>query len=148
MIGVIVWSSAAKQKAVIWCEDQGALAYLHGSDNVTGRPGWPEAGDMVSLETELRQELRHAFNVRIIEERKFTELPSLLRGIGSDEEPVSGADQGAAQDRAKTAAIPQSVTKRPALRVVASQDNPQIESDAFREKHPTLFSVKSAGKLR
>lgn len=123
MIGVIVWSSAAKLKAVIWCEDQGALAYLQGADNVLGNLGWPEAGDMVELETEVRSDLRHAFNVRIVTERKFAELPGLLRDSGGEVAP-----------------------KRPALKVVSSQDLPQktTETDA---KIPTLMAL-SAGHNR
>ncbi|MDN3710916.1 hypothetical protein QWZ10_02135 [Paracoccus cavernae] len=50
MIGVIVWSSAVKRKAVIWCEDQGPLAYLHGLDNVLGGDEWPVTGAMVALD--------------------------------------------------------------------------------------------------
>lgn len=98
MIGVVVWSNAAKSKAVIWCEDQGALAYLSGTDKVIGNMGWPEAGDMVELESELHCDLRHAFNVRIVTERKFKELPNMLREIGN------------------------SPTGRPALRVISSQE--------------------------
>lgn len=101
MIGVVVWSNAAKLKAVIWCEDQGALAYLHGVDKVIGDMGWPEAGDMVELESELRSDLRHAFNVRIVTERKFKELPVMLREVGASP-----------------------ARSRPALRVVSSQERP------------------------
>ncbi|WP_312525916.1 hypothetical protein [Paracoccus sp. (in: a-proteobacteria)] len=144
MIGVIVWSSAAKQKAVVWCEDQGALAYLQGRDNVIGKAGWPEAGDMIALETEVRGELRHAFNVRVIEERKCSDLPSLLRGVGAG----GGAGEGQAASTSSAAKPQKAAAARPQLRVVASQDSVNIEPDAFREKHPALFAVKSAGKLR
>lgn len=144
MIGVIVWSSAAKQKAVVWCEDQGALAYLQGRDNVIGKAGWPEAGDMIALETEVRGELRHAFNVRVIEERKCSDLPSLLRGVGAG----GGAGEGQAASTSGAAKPQKVAAARPQLRVVASQDSVNIEPDAFREKHPALFAVKSAGKLR
>lgn len=106
MIGVVVWSSAAKLKAVIWCEDQGALAYLHGADQVIGDAGWPEAGDLVELESELRNDLRYAFNVRMVTERKFKELPGLLREVGTKTAPG-----------------------RPALRVVSSQDHPARSKD-------------------
>lgn len=123
MIGVIVWSSAAKLKAVIWCEDQGALAYLQGDDNVLGDLGWPEAGDMVELETEVRNELRHAFNVRIVTERKFSELPELLRGAGG-----------------------QPVQARPELKIVSSQELPQVADDT-KNKIPTLMAL-SAGQNR
>lgn len=123
MIGVVVWSSAAKLKAVIWCEDQGALAYLHGRDNVVGGPAWPEAGDMVELESEVRSDLRHAFNVRIVTERKFVELPGILRDAGA--EPAA---------------------RRPALKVVSSQENPVQRKEA-RPQGAALVSL-SAGSRR
>ena len=48
MIGVILWSSPAKEKAVIWCEDHGSLAYLQGRDNLAFACDWPDAGDLVT----------------------------------------------------------------------------------------------------
>lgn len=125
MIGVIVWSSAAKLKAVIWCEDQGALAYMQGTDSIVGDLGWPEAGDMVELETEVRNDLRHAFNVRIVTERKFTELPGILRDIGTEPAPVPA---------------------RPALRVVASQDMPVKSVASDNRGLPTLFALSAGSK--
>lgn len=123
MIGVIVWSSAAKAKAVIWCEDHGALAYLHGLENVSGADGWPQAGDMVILETELRNELRHAFNVRVVYDKSCSELPSLLRDMGSEEEKtVSAPNLRVVSDRQiepETAAKPLPMrTRSVKLRVV------------------------------
>lgn len=122
MIGVIVWSSAAKLKAVIWCEDQGALAYLQGMDNILGNDSWPEAGDMVELETEVRKDLRHAFNVRILTEGKFTELPEILRDSGSA--PAE---------------------KRPALRIVSSQELPTKSEEQI--KVPSLMAL-GGGQFR
>lgn len=124
MIGVIVWSSAAKLKAVIWCEDQGALAYLQGADNLINSHEWLQAGDMVELETEVRNELRHAFNVRIVTERKFSELPDMLRNGGTRTEPSP-----------------------PALRVVASQEQP-IRSPDKRSNAPELLALSAAGRKR
>lgn len=121
MIGVIVWSSTAKLKAVIWCEDQGALAYLQGGDNIVGDNGWPEAGDMVELETEVRKDLRHAFNVRIVTEGRFTDLPELLRDSSASAAPV-----------------------RPALRIVSSQQLPVKGEDSA--KAPALIAL-GAGKI-
>lgn len=43
-----MWSSQRRQRAVIWCEDQQALAYLRDPAIVT--QGWPEAGDIVQVE--------------------------------------------------------------------------------------------------
>lgn len=130
MIGVIVWSSAAKSKAVIWCEDQGALAYLHGAGKLVQGHEWPEAGDMVELETEVQNGLRHAFNVRIVTERRCRELPELLRDVGTD------------KGRA---------TARPALRVVASQEHPvachESRDIAGPGKAPGIFAL-TAGRKR
>lgn len=79
MIGVIVWSNAAREKAVVWCEDQGALAYLQGRHNLVGGDQWPTAGDMVELECDQRDGLRHAFNVSLILENGCPGLPEHLR---------------------------------------------------------------------
>lgn len=79
MIGVVVWASSARQKAVIWCEDQGALAYLQGQDNLVESGDWPTAGDLVELETRMEADLRHAYNVRMITENWCPDLPERLR---------------------------------------------------------------------
>ncbi|WP_199260056.1 hypothetical protein [Paracoccus binzhouensis] len=82
MIGVILWSSPAKEKAVIWCEDHGALAYLQGQENLVTAEGWPEAGDLVELEFETINDLRHARAVSMVSGNRRSELPDLLRGMG------------------------------------------------------------------
>ncbi|SMO32174.1 hypothetical protein [Paracoccus laeviglucosivorans] len=82
MIGVILWSSLAKEKAVIWCEDHGALAYLQGHGNLVPGNDWPEAGDLVELEFETIRELRHARSVSLVNNGNRSELPGLLRDMG------------------------------------------------------------------
>ncbi|SIQ31003.1 hypothetical protein SAMN05421641_10652 [Paracoccus thiocyanatus] len=91
MIGVILWSSPAKEKAVIWCEDHGALAYLQGRENLFSRQDWPEAGDLVELEFEVLAGLRHARFVSLVTGNKRSELPSLLRDIGDKPAPARPA---------------------------------------------------------
>ncbi len=148
MIGVIVWSSAAKRKAVIWCEDQGPLAYLHGLDNVPGTDVWPATGSMVSLESELRSDLRYAFNVRVLDESQMSGLPGILREVGGTQAADSGLAAAAGTGQAARDGAPRDDARRPALRVVASQETPRSAPDAFREKQPALFAVKTAGTLR
>lgn len=154
MIGVIVWSSAVKRKAVIWCEDQGPLAYLHGLDNVLGGDEWPATGAMVALESEVRNELRHAFNVRVLDESQMSELPGMLRevgGVGGGNADLVASGVGpvtsAIAAQSQTIAV-QADVQRPALRVVASQETPQVVSGTMRGKQPALFAVKAAGKSR
>lgn len=79
MIGVVVWSNKAKEKAVIWCEDQASLAYLGGVDSLSDPTSWPEPGDLLELESEMVGELRYARQVSMLTEKGCLHLPELLR---------------------------------------------------------------------
>lgn len=103
MIGVVVWSSQDREKAVIWCDDHGALAYLSGYPNLTDSAKWPGAGDLVSLEAEMIGCLRHARNVSLIEENCCPSLPERLKA-----RPAVDA---------------------PRLRLVAAREYPRIQSE-------------------
>lgn len=79
MIGVVVWSNVVRHKAVIWCEDHAALAYLQGQDNVVTPDFWPEPGDLLEFETEITGNLRHARGVSLVSEQGGGKLPELLK---------------------------------------------------------------------
>lgn len=83
MLGVVVWSNAGREKAVIWCEDQASLAYLQGSENLVDPTFWPEPGDLLELDSEMIGDLRHARRVSVLSERSCVELPEMLRQSGS-----------------------------------------------------------------
>lgn len=78
MIGVVVWSSASRKQAVIWCDDHAALAYLSGWEHLKNDGAWPEPGEIMQLETETIGEIRHARNVRPIHSAPCDSLPVLL----------------------------------------------------------------------
>lgn len=80
MIGVVIWSSEASRKAVIWCEDQGPLAYLRGRDNLLDQADWPVPGDLLRLECETIGNLRHAHSVSVIAPKVCPQLPDALLG--------------------------------------------------------------------
>lgn len=84
MIGVVVWSNAAKEKAVVWCEDQASLAYLQGRTDFPHVLTWPQPGDLVELDCEVIGNLRHARRVSILSERSCPQLPELLRNASID----------------------------------------------------------------
>lgn len=88
MIGVVVWSSAERKKAVIWCEDQGALAYLQGSDMLTVGTAWPVAGDLLELDSETVGDLRYARSVSLLDRRHCVELPDLLKESSVQDRPL------------------------------------------------------------
>ena len=94
MLGVVLWSDASDRKAVIWCEDQGDLAYLNSSDEVLQSDGFFDAGDLVQFEMEEDSPMRRVCNPRLLLERAATQLPEVLRlrGRSSDQPAPSGAD--------------------------------------------------------
>jgi hypothetical protein len=79
MIGVVVWSNPAREKAVIWCEDNEALAYLQGALNLAPCGHWPQPGDLLEFEPEMVGALRFARAAQLLREQGWMELPDLLR---------------------------------------------------------------------
>ncbi|MCQ0971172.1 hypothetical protein MLD63_12140 [Paracoccus sp. TK19116] len=80
MIGVVLWSNEERQKAVIWCEDHQALAYLDGTDDLTEGTVWPTIGDILELESETIGNLRRARRVSRLEDCTCPQIPAILRG--------------------------------------------------------------------
>lgn len=67
MIGVILWSDAVDQKAVIWCDDQGDLAFLSRHENVVLPEKYFSVGDVVE------------FNVRTVRNMRLASNPVLVQ---------------------------------------------------------------------
>ncbi|WBU64417.1 hypothetical protein [Paracoccus aerodenitrificans] len=78
MIGIVIWSSEARRRAIIWCEDQGPLAYLRGCDSLLGDRAWPLAGDLLRVECEMIGNLRHAFDAHLIAAEHCPQLRDAL----------------------------------------------------------------------
>lgn len=79
MLGVVLWSDASDRKAVIWCEDQGDLAFMTAADTVLNRDGFFDAGDLVQFDMCIEGARRRACNPRLVQERVSTTLPDALR---------------------------------------------------------------------
>lgn len=58
----MVWSNRAQKRAVIWCDNQGGLAYLNDGEQFRDE-GWPEVGDTVRLKGHYDAGLTYARNV-------------------------------------------------------------------------------------
>lgn len=78
MIGVVLWSDAADRKAVIWCEDQGDLAFVNAPDTVLQNGGFFDAGDLVQFDVHMKDAMRRAHNPRLVMEKAGTALPRVL----------------------------------------------------------------------
>ncbi|MEO9649193.1 MAG: hypothetical protein ABJ360_10755 [Roseobacter sp.] len=92
MLGVVLWSDVSDRKAVIWCEDQGDLAYLKEGDSVLHSGDFFDAGDLVQFDMEMSQSMRVANNPRLVIEKAGPGLPAFLRHSAEEviEEPAEG----------------------------------------------------------
>ncbi|GFE50292.1 hypothetical protein So717_20450 [Roseobacter cerasinus] len=79
MIGVVLWSDASDRKAVIWCEDQGDLAFLNSADDIFQSDAFFDAGDVVQFDMEVQASMRRAHNPRLVLEQAGVGLPDALR---------------------------------------------------------------------
>ena len=67
MFGVILWSDPFVKKAVIWCEDQGNLAYYEAPKNVSRIDElFFDTGDYVEFDVEMDRDLCRASNAQIV----------------------------------------------------------------------------------
>jgi hypothetical protein len=79
MFGVVLWSDAAARKAVIWCEDQGELAfYTPGEGSIHDAPVL-DAGDLISFDMIIQQNVRKASNPQLLMASHSPDLPQKLR---------------------------------------------------------------------
>ncbi len=76
MYGVVLWSNPSENKAVIWCEDHGDLAFYRGND--AGAHVAFDAGDLIQFEISQETSLRYAHNARLVGERMYDGLADKL----------------------------------------------------------------------
>ena len=81
MIGIILWSDATDRKAVIWCEDQGDLAYFSDPDLTLSRDTFFDVGDVVEFEAKTVRNMRLALNPRWVKQNAGTTLSDGLRAV-------------------------------------------------------------------
>lgn len=79
MMGVVLWSDQQVGKAVIWCEDQGKLAYVTGDQAELNTDLELQAGDLVSFSLRMQSRLRFAENLTVVEESGFQGLDETLK---------------------------------------------------------------------
>ena len=75
MIGYVLWSDESVGKAIIWCEDQGDLAFYlsdGGSSMVVSK------GDWIQFDLSQEGKLRLAANARVLERHVYPELSEML----------------------------------------------------------------------
>jgi len=76
MNGVVLWSNDSQQKAVIWCEDQGDLAF-YSQDQCQALVDLQE-GDLICFDLTLHQNRRMIENPLVLEKATCTGLAERL----------------------------------------------------------------------
>lgn len=69
MIGVILWSDKAARKAVVWCEDQGDLAFLDHRSALSNLDGFFDVGDIIRFKLSVEANLRRVHNATLLEDQ-------------------------------------------------------------------------------
>ena len=82
MFGVVLWSDTIAQKAVIWCEDQGDLAFYTPEDCIHDAPSL-DAGDLIQFDIMIQQNMRRACNPQLLMQSHSPDLPDKLKASHS-----------------------------------------------------------------
>ncbi|MBE9638134.1 hypothetical protein [Salipiger mangrovisoli] len=90
MVGVVLWADQMDQKAVIWCEDHGELAYWHDPEPSVHGGDVLEVGDLVQFDMAGSDSLRLAMNPQRLESNQFFGLVQSLHAAGDAAELARG----------------------------------------------------------
>ena len=90
MIGVILWSDTQERKAVVWCEDQGDLAFLGGGDTRFDHLGQLEAGDILEFDVEVDGNFRRVGNPTLVSGYETRDVATSLINVTSVTETSMG----------------------------------------------------------
>lgn len=87
MLGVVLWSDNSDNKAVIWCEDHGDLAYFNGGADAPFETVDLDAGDLVRFDLQQEKHLRYAHNPQRIEQGAYEGLTEQLQDATGPKRP-------------------------------------------------------------
>lgn len=117
MFGVVLWSDEQEQKAVIWCEDHGDLAFYRNNGGTA--PLELDAGDWVQFDMTMERHQRFAHNPRLVSEGVYPDIADALCAA-----PVMQGGQQAGNTEGKPAS-----SKRESAQII-----PFVSLQAVRQK--------------
>ncbi len=86
MIGLVLWSDIPPQKAVVWCEDQGGLAFY--TPKETAGDVRLKEGDLVRFDVALETNFRRVVNPVVLQNGVATGLSASLAPFAEKGTPV------------------------------------------------------------
>ncbi len=90
MIGIVLWSDKSAGKAIIWCEDQGDLAYYCEANDRLRIP--VSKGDWVQFDLAEEGNLRLAGNARVLDGKTYPDLSEMLIEAGAIQKGAAGVE--------------------------------------------------------
>lgn len=84
MYGVVLWSDRAQDRAVIWCEDHGDLAYYRGEGSVLSDIDTIQPGDLVQFDLAEGRGMRLAQRPRLVAQDSHPTLTQDLKRASSE----------------------------------------------------------------
>lgn len=90
MIGVILWSDTLERKAVVWCEDQGDLAFLGSGCVQHEYLGQLTAGDLLEFDVEIEGNLRCVNNPTLLKSYETHDVAASLISTARETKATTG----------------------------------------------------------
>ena len=90
MIGVVLWSAEQESKAVVWCEDQGDLAFIGDGDPQAEGLGQLVAGDILEFDVKIDGDFRRVNNPILLKGYKSSDVAENLRSEAQRVEETKG----------------------------------------------------------
>ncbi|MEM8775919.1 MAG: hypothetical protein AAGF53_12855 [Pseudomonadota bacterium] len=84
MHGVILWGDQRCDRALIWCEDHGSLAFYNAPSVIEGDRVQFDAGDLVQFDVQDGDDMRLATNLSVVATEEFPYLASQLKDAMHD----------------------------------------------------------------
>jgi len=78
MLGVVVWSNQSENTAIVWCEDQGDLAFIEMHKHAAAAPEGFGRGDLIQFDIEVSRDLRLVQNPRRIAQHYCAGLDEVM----------------------------------------------------------------------
>lgn len=93
MLGVVIWTDSTENKAIIWCEDHGGLAFLgdHPHDSLDANAF--AQGDLIQFDLAQYRNLRLARNARKIAQHYCSDLSKVIATAQSIQEEFNAVAQ-------------------------------------------------------
>jgi len=83
MYGVVLWSDETKNRAVIWCDDHGDLAFYRRDARAREAKMPFKAGDLIQFDLKEATAMRIVSRPRVVERESYPNLTDDLREAGA-----------------------------------------------------------------